>query len=226
MSPADSELVSVGGLAERLVRIEPHSSARSALAAVLAAWNERPLAEGEVKLPDAFETVAWRRGLQALQLTANRSMLQLLDLPALLVVRPPGAAEPRWLALIGLDESRATLVVDGGPVTIGRETLEVFWGGQAHVLWRDFDGLGPGLQPGARGLAVAQLQTLLRRAGIADLEPNGTFDAGTARAVVDFQRRHRLDADGVVGPLTRIVLYGAAADRRRPGLAIALEQSS
>ena len=46
-------------------------------------------------LPDDLETVAWRRGLQALQLTANRSMLRLLDLPALLVVRLPGTPEPR-----------------------------------------------------------------------------------------------------------------------------------
>ena len=117
-------------------------------------------------------------------------------------------------------------MVDGTPVTVATDTLATFWAGQAHVLWRDFDGLGPGLQTGARGPAVAQLQGLLRRAGIVDFEPTGTFDAGTARAVVDFQRRHRLDADGVVGPLTRIVLYGAAADRRRPGLAIALEHSS
>jgi general secretion pathway protein A len=224
--PAESELLSVGELAARLARIEPAASARSATAAMLAAWRERPLAEGEAKLPDDLETVAWRRGLQALQLTANRSMLQLLDLPALLVARLPGTSEPRYIAVTGLDESHAMLSVDGTTVSVGRETLEAFWGGQAHVLWRDFDGLGPALQPGARGLAVAQLQTLLRRAGIADLEPNGTFDAGTARAVVDFQRRHRLDADGVVGPLTRIVLYGAAADRRRPDLAIALEQSS
>ena len=48
---------------------------------------------GRRRLPDDLETVSWRRGLQALQLTANRSMLQLLDLPALLVVRLPGAPD-------------------------------------------------------------------------------------------------------------------------------------
>jgi general secretion pathway protein A len=225
-APADPEPVSAGGLAERLVRIDPAASARSATQTVLAAWNERPLADGEATLPDDLDAVAWRRGLQALQLTANRSMLQLLDLPALLVVRLPGTAEPRWVALTGLDETRATVVVDDVPVTLDRETLDAFWAGQAHVLRRDFDGLGPTLQVGARGPAVAQLQELLRRAGVADFEPTGTFDTETARAVVDFQRRHRLDTDGVVGPLTRIVLYGAAADRQRPGLTVALGQSS
>jgi hypothetical protein len=43
--------------------------------------------------------------------------------------------------------------------------------------------------------------------------------------VVEFQRGHRLDADGVVGPLTRIVLYGAAKDIQRPALAIAHAES-
>ena len=183
-----------------------------------------PAGRGGGEAPDDLETVVLAARAAGVQLTANRSMLQLLDLPALLVVRLPGTPEQRWWPSAGSTSPR-----HGGrgrrPRHRRHRHAGGVLGGQAHVLWRDFDGLGPGLQAGARGPAVAQLQGLLRRAGIVDFEPTGTFDAGTARAVVDFQRRHRLDADGVVGPLTRIVLYGAAADRRRPGLAIALDHS-
>jgi peptidoglycan hydrolase-like protein with peptidoglycan-binding domain len=74
---------------------------------------------------------------------------------------------------------------------------------------------------------VVQLQQLLRRSGgAADLEATGMFDAKTSRAVVEFQREHRLDADGLVGPLTRIVLYGAGKDYHRPALAIARAESA
>jgi general secretion pathway protein A len=73
---------------------------------------------------------------------------------------------------------------------------------------------------------VVQLQKLLRRVGTAVGEPTGTFDSGTSRAVVDFQRRNRLDPDGLVGPLTRIVLYATAMGYRRPALALPAEGSS
>jgi general secretion pathway protein A len=218
--------ISAAELAQFLAGIDSRASARTATAAVLAAWGEQPLGDEEARLPEGLESVVWRRGLQELQLTANLSMLRLLDLPALLVVRVPGAAEASYVALTGLDESRVMLSVNGVSVTIDGDALQSIWTGQAHVPWRDFDGLGPTLQPGTRGVAVVQLQQLLRRIGVAGVKPTGTFDAGTSRAVVEFQRSHRLDADGLVGPLTRIVLYAAGTEYRRPRLAIPAEAAS
>jgi general secretion pathway protein A len=207
-------------VAHHLAALDPAASARAATAAILAEWEERPLDAEETRLPENLEAVAWRRGLEELQLTANRSMLRLLDLPALLEIRA-GGSTPCWVAVTRMDASQVVLSIDGTPVTAGVDVLDSIWTGRASVLWRDFDGLGPTLRPGVRGAAVAHLQQLLRRVGIEGVSSTGTFDAGTAKAVVDFQRAHRLDADGVVGPLTRIVLYaGAGNDRRRPALAI------
>jgi general secretion pathway protein A len=226
ITPPVTSPISTGDLAQRLAGIDARASARAATAAVLAAWGERALQPEETRLPDDLEAVAWRRGLQELQLTANRSMLRLLDLPALLVMRVPDEDEPRYVALTGLDESRIVLSVDGGPVTTDADALQRLWTGQAHVLWRDFAGLGPTLQPGTRGVSVVQLQELLRRVGATVIEPTGTFDSGTSRAVVDFQRRNQLAADGLVGPLTRIVLYATATGYRRPALALPAESRS
>jgi general secretion pathway protein A len=220
-SGSDIQPISATELAQFLAGIDSRASARTATAAVLAAWGEQPLGDEEARLPEGLESVVWQRGLQELQLTANLSMLRLLDLPALLVVHVPGAADAGYVALTGLDESRVVLSVNGVSVTVDGDALQSIWNGQAHVPWRDFDGLGPTLQPGTRGVAVVQLQQLLRRIGAPGVKPTGTFDAGTSRAVVDFQRRHRLEADGVVGALTRIVLYGEAGESyRRPALAI------
>jgi general secretion pathway protein A len=211
---------SAADVERRLAGMDPQASARAATAALLAAWDERPLGNEEGRLPDDLEAVAWRRGLEELELTANRSMLRLLDLPVLLSMRVAGADGFRYAALTGMDESRVVLSIDGGPVTVDASALERLWTGQAHVLWKDFDALGPTLREGARGAAVVHLQELLRRVGTAGVDPTGTFDAGTSKAVLDFQRAHRLDADGVVGPLTRIVLYATGSGYRRPALAI------
>ena len=126
---------------------------------------------------------------------------------------------PPRIALLGMNEAHAVIVVDGKPTTIDAATLQSMWSGQAYVLWRDFEGLGPTFARGARGVAVARLQRLLRRAGTFDGAETGVFDPATETAVVRFQRDHRLGPDGIVGPLTRIVLYGVAGEHRPPTLA-------
>jgi general secretion pathway protein A len=109
---------------------------------------------------------------------------------------------------------------------IDAAALDPVWSGQAHVLWRDFDGLGQPPARGARGVGITRLQQLLQRADVFHGRPTGVFDAGTERAVLAFQRAHQLAPDGIVGPLTRIVLYRTAGGYPRPTLAPAREGST
>src|SRR5437667_881131 len=209
----------VAELERRLTALDPQASARVAAEALLAVWHPRQLADDETHVPDDLERVAWRRGLEDMRLTGNRSMLGVLDLPALLELRVPGASGPCYAALTGLDEHRATLAIGTTPTTIDAGLLDLFWFGQAHVLWRDFEGLGMTFGLGARGAHVARLQALLRRAGLYGGEATGEFDPATVAAVLDFQRSRLLVPDARVGRLTRIVLYAAAGGYPRPRLA-------
>lgn len=65
--------------------------------------------------------------------------------------------------------------------------------------------LGRGRQPDAE--KTTQLQELLKKNG-ADIDVDGKFGRDTERAVRDFQKKHNLDPDGVVGPDTQAVLNG------------------
>jgi general secretion pathway protein A len=217
---------SAAELAERLARIGVEASARAATATILSAWGESPVVPAENRLPDDLRAVAWQRRLETLQLTANRSMLRLLDLPAVVTLRVPEGdpyrrrdGDVRYAALTGMREGQVVLSIDGAPLTIDPELFDRAWTGQAHILWRDADGFGATLGLGTRGIGVVHLQERLRREGTYGGKITGTFDAETARAVLDFQRVHRLETDGLVGPLTRIVLYATAPDRPRPELA-------
>jgi hypothetical protein len=189
------------------------------------------LEPGTHGLPDDFEAVAWQRGLHALQLTANASMLRLLDLPAVLTIRLPGARGSSntgvgYVALTQMDDAHVTVSIDGVPVTLETALFEHVWTGQARILWKDVEGLGPVLHPGARGVAVARLQELLQRDGAYRGRISGTFGPDTAAAVLEFQRSHRLDADGLVGPLTSIVLHGTTRGQGWPTLATSTGASS
>ncbi|TMA48699.1 MAG: peptidoglycan-binding protein [Deltaproteobacteria bacterium] len=195
------------------------ASAHAAVDAVLAAWNAPPLAPDEAAVPGDLPRIARQRSLEYLPVMGNASMLRVLDLPAVLELHVSGADEPRYAALTALGTGRPVLVVAGAPTEVDAAFLDRHWFGQAHVFWRDFEALGPqSLRPSARGAAVARLQALLRRAGANDVAENGAFDAATTAAVLDFQRARLLFADGRVGRLTRIVLYGAAGGYPRPTL--------
>jgi len=69
-------------------------------------------------------------------------MLRLLDLPALLELRLPRGSEPRWVALTGMNDEQVFLSIGGETVAIDNASLDRFWFGEAHVLWRDFEALG------------------------------------------------------------------------------------
>lgn len=73
----------------------------------------------------------------------------------------------------------------------------------------------PGLQLGAAGPAVANLRLRLAAEGyLVDVQRGGErFDAQLKDAVATFQRRHDLEADGVVGPGTREALNVTAQQR-------------
>jgi peptidoglycan hydrolase-like protein with peptidoglycan-binding domain len=62
------------------------------------------------------------------------------------------------------------------------------------------------LRPGSRGAAVLELQQQLRRAGFLRGDPDGIYGRVTRGAVLALQRKNGIEADGVAGSETRLLL--------------------
>ena len=73
----------------------------------------------------------------------------------------------------------------------------------------------PVIRSGATGEAVIRLQTRLQELGYYTGTVDGQFGPGTRSAVTAFQQRNGLQADGIVGPETREVLY---SDDAKPAI--------
>jgi general secretion pathway protein A len=204
---------------QRLAGVTADTSLRDALDAILRAWHAPIARAGEATAGESLDAVAHRRGLEDLHLTSNLSMLRLLDLPALLELRPSETSEPRYAALTGIDDEGVTLQIGADSVRVAPAVLDRVWFGDAHVFWRDFEWLGPTFGREAQGTHVARLQQLLGRAGVFAGPANGRFGDATSTAVVEFQRSRRLDTDCRIGRLTRIALYNAAGNYQMPTLA-------
>lgn len=69
---------------------------------------------------------------------------------------------------------------------------------------------GTPLRQGSRGAAVQTMQQRLRDLG-ANITADGNFGPGTRQAVIAFQRNNGVTGDGIVGPSTWRLLFGATA---------------
>ncbi len=186
---------------------------------LLAVWGQNPLTEEERRATSIdLWAVAGKRGLQYLPISGTMERLRLMNLPAILEIAVPPTQRRRFAVLTSLDGERVSLRYGGAAVTVGVDDMAHLWVGEAHVFWRDFLNLSPYIAPGSVGEDVTKLQQMLARLG----EYQGSFSSGydrtTSEAIARFQRSRRLVADGVVGPLTKILLYEATGAFDHPRL--------
>ena len=69
----------------------------------------------------------------------------------------------------------------------------------------------PALHTGSQGEKVWKLQERLQALGFYQGEVDGQFGPGTRDAVIDFQKKNGLDADGLAGEETQRVLFSEEA---------------
>lgn len=120
-------------------------------------------------------------------------------------------AESIGIKGIGLYETNA----DGHFTHVDTRDVKSFWYGQNEAKRTTFGGSTPAPAPkpsvnnnvlsiGDTGENVRKLQEQLVKLGynVGSKGPDGDFGSKTYAAVIDFQRKHNLDDDGIVGPLT------------------------
>ena len=127
-------------------------------------------------------------------------------------------AESIGIKGIGLYETSA----DGHFTHVDTRDVKSFWYGQNEAKRTTFGGSTPAPDPspapapqpsinndvlsiGDTGEDVRELQEWLVRLGynVGSKGPDGDFGSKTYAAVIDFQRKHNLKDDGIVGPLTK-----------------------
>ena len=199
--------------------VDNHTSAVTATAGLLAAWNVEPLRPDEERAPRLdLQAIAGRRGLRYLATSGTLARLAMLNLPAILELSLPNTGQRRFAVLAGIAGPNSIVRFGDRGTMLTPTDVDRVWLGDAHVFWRDFEELSPRVVPGSRGVEVERLQKLLGRVGVYPTQPSLTYDAATTEAVARFQRSRRLTPDGIVGPLTKIVLYGELGDYQHPRL--------
>lgn len=216
---ADPAWVERAALSDALRQTTPSASAYEAVSGLVRSWNADTLTPAEAASHTLdLPTIAARRGLQYLELSGNLNVLRVLDLPAILELDLGDGSGVHFGMVDRIDDRGVQVHLGQERLHVSHAVLSEVWFGQGHVLWYDVDKLGGVLAQGLAGPEVRRLHGLLADAGVYRGPGGDRFDGATEEAVVEFQRAVHLDADGKVGPMTMIALYGRAAPDRVPHL--------
>jgi general secretion pathway protein A len=159
-------------------------------------------------------------GLRCYSQRGTWSTLRQLDRPVVLTLTDDDGITHR-VALVGLGDYSADLAVAGDIVTVPTELLSKYWFGQFILVWRPANADDQPIRPGTQGESVRWL-----RESLATLDDNyqpatentDVYDAELRERIIAFQRRHRLEADGLAGQKTQIIIHSLLASENTPRL--------
>jgi general secretion pathway protein A len=169
---------------------------------------------------------ATAQGLECLFQKGSWAQLRTLNRPAVLTLTDDVGATHQ-VVLVGLDDDAATIELGDMRQSVPIATISRYWFGDFLLLWRPPLAVAKSLGPGMRGAEVRWLRENVRAAqGLPEARPaSDLYDEDLTRLVQDFQRTHRLNADGVAGVQTQIVLDTVLNPSASPTLGEAPERA-
>jgi general secretion pathway protein A len=160
---------------------------------------------------------AAKAGLACLEQHGSWAQVRMLNRPAVLTLTDD-RGERHHVVLTALDDREATLTLGEDRQRVPLEALSKVWFGDFTVIWRPKASRPRVLALGSSGEEVRWLRRSLNalRGAASDPERDDVYDRDLASAVQQFQRQHRLNADGIAGILTQVVLDSTLADPQSP----------
>ena len=200
-----------------LAQIVSRATRENVLDLVLSLWAEDADArafdfDGSGKaLSDArfFEIRAMQaKQLKVLHLLGNKNQIKLFNLPAILSFSVNG--QTGFLAVTGVERQNLCLIAaddvqHGVKVDLGE--LAPFLSEDIYIVWKDIFGYAGLISHSSPPAAVISVKLALQQLGFEKIAPTATYDAGLVNAVKTVQKRYGLAPDGLVGPMTKIVLF-------------------
>jgi general secretion pathway protein A len=150
-------------------------------------------------------------GYACLHDQGNWVLVEQLGLPVVLVL--PGV-ETRYLLLRGITPGGVLVGDDVSMFEVSREAVDSQWLGEFIVPWPQAPDWPNEIRRGESGAAVEIVMDMARFAEPA-WSGGGIFDAGFESWLMAFQRRHGLEADGIVGPNTLLYLMAPTISQPR-----------
>jgi len=214
-APASGSMAEQDSLDILLQNSTALTTTTKAMTTLLAIWG----VDYDKNIPSACAQ-AESAGLSCLSQRGSWSLLRQLDKPVVLTLTD-STGHPHRAVMVAVSEDSADLLIGAERMTIPIDRIAELWYGQYLLIWQPPNGDPSALQLGARGTKVIWLRqslTALGSTGPVTVSDSEIFDAELERQLMDFQRRNRLEADGLAGQQTQIIINSRLGLDDRPSL--------
>lgn len=203
---------SVMGLDDYLRAMDAASSRGNALRAALDLWSSTGPINAKMDTidddRDFFRIAAKQNGFLTRRISCNLKLVRSINLPVIMGLRMPGDFSVRYLTLYRIEGDRVALRGRGDDPIYGTlDQLESYCSGVATILWKDFHSITGEIPLNAPNDSIITLKMRLLELGFDDIKIGPLYDKATENAVRVVQQKHGIPVDGIVGALTKIVLY-------------------
>jgi general secretion pathway protein A len=195
-------------LEARLTKLEAKSGADSGIPTLLSLWGiDYTAAAG----PACAQAEV--QGFSCYFQRGSWNGIRQLDRPVVLTLTD-SQGNTHQPVLISLDNNVAELSIAGERMSFPVDEVADLWFGQFMLIWRPPGGRPVAISPGTQNDNVRWL-----RQSLAALDTNyqpadansDFFDDGLQQQLMAFQRQHRLEADGLAGQKTQIIINSLLA---------------
>ena len=210
----------ITNLGAYLEAMQSRSSRNMAMKAALLLWNRsseiKPQIDSVKDDLAFFKLAAKEKSLLIHRIKGNLAGVKKLNLPAILELSLPGVSSPKYLTIEKMNERQIKLKVKNGLIVVKPDEIKKYWLGRAYILWENifsYKGTIPLTSPQE---SIIALKMHLLDMGYDKIKINPIYDDQTRAAVRKIQKKYGLKADGLVGPLTKIVLYNEKKSLKIP----------
>jgi len=199
----------------QLAELDSAQSSESGISTLLSLWG--------IDYQPAAGSACAQAGAQGFSCYFQRGSwngIRQLDRPVVLTLTD-SQGNTHQPALVGLDDEVAELALGDKRMTFPVDEVSDLWFVQFLLIWRPPGGMAVAISPGMQNENVRWL-----RQSLAALDSNyqpqpadsDFFDDGLQQQLIAFQRQHRLEADGLAGQKTQIIINSLLAVDGTPRL--------
>jgi len=190
----------------------PLTSRKDALQEVLSMWGADASLDSNLeaieKDMDYFRIAARQKGFLITQTDCDLQKIKHLNLPVILGFRTPAEGFRGYLVLSKFEDNMATLTLDPTDrVEATEEEMRSFCAGTIYIPWRNFFACTGTIPISGDPDSIMTLKLILKEIGFDDIDIDRVYDKETEDAIKALQQKHQILVDGIVGDLTKIVLY-------------------
>ncbi len=202
-------------LEAELVRVASMSAAEYGLPALMKLWD--------IDYDPAAGSACGQAQAQGFSCYAQRGSwtgIRQLDRPVVLTLTDSQGRTHQPL-LVRLDDDQAELLIGGEPMSFPVDEVSDLWFGEFMLIWRPSGGTSVAISPGMQNENVRWLRQSLAAldSNYRPIDPDSDyFDTDLKEQLLAFQRQHRLEADGLAGQKTQIIINSLLALDATPRL--------